>query len=111
MNKYGIPTAKSETFDDPQEAASYIHKVGAPIVIKADGLAKGKGVIVCRELQEALDAVDTIMLRREFGDAGSKVLVEECLVGEEASFIAFTDGKAIVPMTLPNPVAVPSKLA
>ncbi|MFC1715614.1 phosphoribosylamine--glycine ligase [Candidatus Poribacteria bacterium] len=99
MNKYGIPTAKSETFDDPQEAASYIRKIGAPIVVKADGLAKGKGVIVCRELQEALDAVDTIMLEREFGDAGSKVLVEECLEGEEASFIAFTDGKTIVPMS------------
>ncbi len=99
MDKYGIPTAKSETFDDPQEAASYIRKIGAPIVVKADGLAKGKGVIVCRELQEALDAVNTIMLERKFGDAGSKVLVEEFLEGEEASFIAFTDGKNIVPMS------------
>jgi len=99
MNKYGIPTAKSETFSDPEEAASYIREIGAPIVVKADGLAKGKGVIVCRELQEALDAVDTIMLEREFGDAGSKVLVEEFLEGEEASFIAFTDGKIIVPMS------------
>ena len=99
MVKYGIPTAKSETFDDPQEAASYIREVGAPIVVKADGLAKGKGVIVCRELQEALDAVNTIMVEKEFGDAGSKALVEECLEGEEASFIAFTDGKTIVPMS------------
>ena len=99
VNKYGIPTAKSGTFDDPQEAAAYIREVGVPIVVKADGLAKGKGVIVCHELQEALDAVDTIMVQKEFGDAGNRVLVEECLVGEEASFIAFTDGKNIVPMS------------
>lgn len=95
--KYGIPTAKSEIFDDPREAKSYIKKAGAPIVVKADGLAKGKGVFPCRELQEALDAVDTIMVKREFGEAGNRVLVEEFLVGEEASFIAFTDGKTILP--------------
>lgn len=98
MNKYGIPTAKSETFDDPEEAKTYIREVGAPIVVKADGLAKGKGVIVCHELQEALDAVNTIMVQLEHGDAGIKILVEECLKGEEVSFIAFTDGKTIVPM-------------
>ncbi len=99
MNKYDIPTAKSGTFDDPQEAAAYIREVGVPIVVKADGLAKGKGVIICHELQEALDAVDAIMVQKEFGDAGNRVLVEEYLVGEEASFIAFTDGETIVPMS------------
>lgn len=99
MNKYGIPTAESEVFDDAEKAMAYIRKIGAPIVIKADGLAKGKGAIVCHELQEALDAIKLIMVDREFGEAGDKVLVEECLVGEEASFIAFTDGKNIVPMS------------
>ena len=99
VNKYGVPTAKSGTFDDPQEAAAYIREVGVPIVVKADGLAKGKGVIVCHKLQEALDAVDAIMVQKEFGDAGNRALVEEYLVGEEASFIAFTDGKTIVPMS------------
>lgn len=99
MNKYGIPTAQSEVFDDPEKAVSYIREIGAPIVVKADGLAKGKGVIVCRELQEALDAVNAIMIEKEFGDAGNQILVEEYLEGEEASFIAFTDGENIVPMS------------
>jgi phosphoribosylamine--glycine ligase len=69
-----------------------------PIVVKADGLAKGKGVFPCRDLQEALDAVNAIMVEKQFGDAGNRVLVEEFLEGEEASFIAFTDGKTILPM-------------
>jgi phosphoribosylamine--glycine ligase len=99
MNKYGIPTARSEVFDDPREAASYIRKVGAPIVVKADGLAKGKGALPCRDLQKALDAVNTIMVEKQFGEAGNRVLVEEYLEGEEASFIAFTDGKTILPMS------------
>ena len=98
MVKYGIPTAKAESFDDPREAASYIREVGAPIVVKADGLAKGKGVFPCRSLQEALDAVKTIMIEKAFGEAGNRVLVEGFLEGEEASFIAFTDGKTILPM-------------
>jgi phosphoribosylamine--glycine ligase len=98
MIKYAIPAAKSETFDDPYKAKSFIKDIGAPIVIKADGLAKGKGVIVCRELQDALDAIGTIMIKKEFGEAGNRVLVEEFLTGEEASFIAFTDGKTILPM-------------
>jgi len=99
MNKYSIPTAESETFYDPREAESYIRKVGPPIVVKADGLAKGKGVLLCHDLQEALDAVNTIMVKKAFGEAGNRVLVEEFLEGEEASFIAFTDGKAILPMS------------
>ncbi len=98
MVKYGIPTAKAESFDDPQEAASYIREVGAPIVVKADGLAKGKGVFPCRDLQEALNAVNTIMVEKAFGEAGNRALVEDFLEGEEASFIAFTDGKTILPM-------------
>lgn len=98
MVKCGIPTAKAETFGDPQEAASYIREAGAPIVVKADGLAKGKGVFPCRSLQEALDAVNTIMVEKAFGEAGNRVLVEDFLEGEEASFIAFTDGKTILPM-------------
>jgi len=99
INKYGIPTAESEIFDDPREAESYIRKVGTPIVVKADGLAKGKGVLLCHDLQEALDAVNTIMVKKAFGEAGNRVLVEEFLEGEEASFIAFTDGKTILPMS------------
>ena len=98
MSKYGVPTAKGEIFDNPREAASHIREVGAPIVVKADGLAKGKGVFPCRDLQEALDAVNTIMVERKFGEAGNRALVEEFLEGEEASFIAFTDGKTILPM-------------
>ena len=98
MVRYGIPTAEAESFDDPQEAASYIREVGAPIVVKADGLAKGKGVFPCRDLQAALDAVNTIMVEKAFGEAGNRVLVEDFLEGEEASFIAFTDGKTILPM-------------
>jgi phosphoribosylamine--glycine ligase len=98
MNKYGIPTAKSVTFDDPKEAESYIKKVGAPMVVKADGLAKGKGVFPCRELQDALDAVEIIMVEKQFGDAGNRVVIEDFLEGEEASFIAFTDGVTIMPM-------------
>jgi len=99
MNKYSIPTAESETFYDPREAESYIRKVGPPIVVKADGLAKGKGVLLCHDLQEALDAVNTIMVKKAFGEAGNRVLVEEFLEGEEASFIGFTDVKAILPMS------------
>ncbi|MFC1890375.1 phosphoribosylamine--glycine ligase, partial [Thermodesulfobacteriota bacterium] len=71
---------------------------GVPIVVKADGLAAGKGVIVCRTEQEALNSIDTIMVRRAFGSAGKKVVIEECLVGEEASFIALTDGRTITPL-------------
>lgn len=98
MNKYGIPTAEGAIFDDPREAQAYIREAGVPIAVKADGLAKGKGVFPCRDLQEALDAVGAIMVKKQFGDAGNRVLVEEFLEGEEASFIAFTDGKAILPM-------------
>ena len=98
MKKYHIPTAAYEIFEDREEAASYIRKKGAPIVIKADGLAAGKGVIICKSVDEAIRALDEIMREKVFGEAGNKVVVEECLTGEEASYIAFTDGKAILPM-------------
>jgi len=98
MMRHNIPTAEGEIFDDPEEAISYIKRVGVPIVVKADGLAKGKGAFPCRDLQKALDAVKSIMIDRDFGDAGNKVIVEEFMEGEEASFIAFTDGKTVLPM-------------
>ena len=84
MKKYEIPTAKFEVFTDAQKAREYVKVQGAPIVIKADGLAAGKGVIVAATLQEALEAVDSIMCDHTFGDAGSRVVIEECLVGEAA---------------------------
>jgi phosphoribosylamine--glycine ligase len=98
MKKYYIPTAFYEIFDNRNEAAKYIRSQGAPVVVKADGLAAGKGVIVCKTVQEAIDSVDQIMVERIFGNAGNRVVVEEYLVGEEASYIAFTDGKTILPM-------------
>jgi phosphoribosylamine--glycine ligase len=98
MVKYGIPTAQAGIFTKASEAKSYIEEVGAPIVVKADGLAAGKGVIVCKNKEEALSAVELIMEKKEFGKAGDKVIVEECLEGEEASIIAFTDGRSIIPL-------------
>lgn len=98
MLKYGIPTAWGEAFTSYKKAEAYIKKMGAPIVVKADGLAAGKGVIVCQSVKEAITALKSIMVKKDFGNAGSKVVVEECLVGEEASFLAFTDGKTVVPL-------------
>jgi len=98
MKKYHIPTASSETFEDREDAVRYIRKQGAPIVVKADGLAAGKGVIVCKTVEEAVRSVDGMMVEKVFGEAGKRVVVEEYLVGEEASFIAFTDGKVILPL-------------
>ena len=98
MKKYRIPTGFFQTFYRPDDARRYIQDVGAPIVVKADGLASGKGALVCRSVKEALDAVKRIMEDRVFGDAGEKVVVEEFLTGEEASFLAFTDGETVLPM-------------
>ncbi|WP_319256121.1 phosphoribosylamine--glycine ligase [Desulfosarcina sp.] len=98
MEKYGIPTAKGRTFTRLAQAQTYVKKMGAPLVVKADGLAAGKGVIVCSTEKMALDALKQIMVDREFGEAGDQVVVEECLVGEEASFLAFTDGKTVLPL-------------
>jgi len=98
MAKYNIPTAEYQIFDDAKNAQEYIKEIGAPIVVKASGLAAGKGVIVCQAVEEALEAVKTIMVERKFGDSGDKVVIEECLVGEEASFIVLTDGEDILPL-------------
>jgi phosphoribosylamine--glycine ligase len=98
MKKYGIPTAKFEVFTDAEKARQYVREQGAPIVVKADGLAAGKGVIVAATLDEALKAIDEIMCDNAFGEAGSRVVIEECLTGEEASLLTFTDGETIVPM-------------
>jgi len=98
MKKYGIPTGESETFTDPAAAVEYIKGKGAPLVVKADGLAAGKGVIICRTVEEALSALDLILIQKTFGAAGAKVVVEEFLEGEEASFLAFTDGETVLPL-------------
>ncbi len=98
MKKYDIPTAKFEVFTDAEAARAYVNEQGAPIVIKADGLAAGKGVIVATTLKQAIEAVDSIMCDQAFGEAGSRVVIEECLIGEEASLLTFTDGETIVPM-------------
>jgi len=98
MAKYGIPTAGYAIFTDPGEAAAYIKEKGVPCVVKADGLAAGKGVIVAADERTALDAVRSIMVDRQFGEAGARLVVEECLVGEEVSVLAFTDGVNVAPM-------------
>lgn len=97
MKRYGIPTAAFEIFGEPQEARNYVKSRGVPLVLKADGLAAGKGVFVCRSLEEAYRAIEEIMVRKSFGQAGEKVVVEDCLEGEEASFLAITDGETVVP--------------
>jgi phosphoribosylamine--glycine ligase len=93
-----IPTAKAETFTDYKKALAYLRVQGAPIVIKADGLAAGKGVTVCETLPQAEMALEESMKRKVFGEAGSKVVIEEFLEGEEASILAFVDGETIIPM-------------
>ena len=98
MYRYKIPTAKYKTFKIPDEAHRYIDEEGAPIVIKADGLASGKGVIVAMTLKEAHDAIDFMLVDNRFGDAGAKVVIEEFLEGEEASFMVICDGKTILPL-------------
>jgi len=98
MKHYGIPSTEYRIIEDRDEAEAYIRKKGAPIVVKADGLAAGKGVIVAETVEEALEALDLIMVKKVFGDAGKRVVIEEKLWGEEASFIAFCDGETIVPM-------------
>ena len=98
MNKYGIPTAAYEVFDDPKTALEYLKTASFPIVIKADGLALGKGVLIPQNLQEAEDAVKTIMEDKAFGDSGNEIVIEEFLTGPEVSVLAFTDGSAIRPM-------------
>jgi phosphoribosylamine--glycine ligase len=98
MRKHKIPTGFFQTFYNVEDARRYVREVGAPIVVKADGLAAGKGVLVCHTVPQALDAVKRIMEDKVFGDAGEKVVIEEFLTGEEASFLAFTDGETVLPM-------------
>lgn len=98
MKKFGLPTADFEVFDNSQEAKKYVESKGAPIVVKADGLAAGKGVIVCNSVEEAREAIDLIMVEKKFGKAGERVVLEECLTGEEVSILIFTDGETIVPL-------------
>ena len=98
MKKYGIPTAKYETFSNYEDALRYVEVCDIPVVLKADGLALGKGVLICKTREEALDGLKEMMLDKKFGSAGSKVVVEEFLEGPEVSALAFTDGKTIKPM-------------
>ncbi|XP_061995422.1 phosphoribosylamine--glycine ligase [Rosa rugosa] len=97
-DKYGIPTAKYRTFTDPSAAKEYIKEQGVPIVVKADGLAAGKGVIVAMTLDEALEAVDSMLVNDAFGSAGCRVVIEEYLEGEEVSFFALVDGENAIPL-------------
>lgn len=98
MKKYGIPTADSETFTDAEAAIAYLKRSSYPAVIKADGLALGKGVIIAQNFEEAESAVREIMCDKVFGESGNKILIEEFLTGPEVSVLSFTDGKTIVPM-------------
>ncbi len=98
MKKYGIPTAAYETFDDYEKAKAYVETCPIPVVLKADGLALGKGVLICKTREEALQGLSEMMLEAKFGVAGATVVVEEFLEGPEVSVLSFTDGKTIVPM-------------
>lgn len=95
MKKYNIPTAAYETFDDPNAALAYLKTADMPIVLKADGLALGKGVLICQTLEEAEKGVKTIMEEKKFGDAGARMVVEQFMTGREVSVLSFTDGKTI----------------
>ncbi len=99
MKKYNIPTAAYETFDDPQKALEYLETAEMPIVLKADGLALGKGVLICNTLEEAKEGVKEIMMDKHFGSAGNRMVVEEFMTGREVSVLSFVDGKTIKTMT------------
>ncbi len=98
MQKYGIPCAQSDVFSDYEKAQKYVQQKGVPLVIKADGLAGGKGVIVAETVQEAMEALSNIMKAKAFGSAGDRVIIEEKLTGKEVSYFAFSDGTSTVPM-------------
>jgi len=98
MKKYGIPTADYRSFNNPEPAIEYIKEKGTPIVIKAEGLAAGKGVIIASSEEEAINVVKEILIDNKFGQAGEQIVIEEYLDGEEATVLAFTDGKTIIPM-------------
>ena len=99
MKKYNIPTAAYETFTDPDKAIKYLETAKMPIVLKADGLALGKGVLICNSLKEAKDGVRTLMLDKQFGSAGDEIVIEEFMTGREVSVLSFVDGKTIKIMT------------
>ncbi|MBD5546624.1 MAG: phosphoribosylamine--glycine ligase [Lachnospiraceae bacterium] len=99
MKKYQIPTAAYETFDTAQEALEYLETAQFPIVLKADGLALGKGVLICQNLDEAKDGVQSIMLDKQFGSAGNRLVIEEFMTGREVSVLSYVDGKTIKTMT------------
>ena len=99
MKKYGIPTASYENFDNAEDALNYLKTASFPIVLKADGLALGKGVLICNTLEEAQDGVKSIMLDKQFGTAGNRMVIEEFMTGREVSVLSFVDGKTIKTMT------------
>jgi phosphoribosylamine--glycine ligase len=98
MRRHKVPTGFFSSFTDADDAVRYVHEVGAPIVVKADGLAAGKGVLICQTVAEAEEAIDRIMRWRTFGDAGARVVIEEYLAGEELSFMALSDGQTVLPL-------------
>ncbi len=98
MKRNEIPTAEFEVFDNPKKAYEYVKSISHPVVIKADGLAAGKGVIICDSTQEALVAIDTVLVKKIFGDAGNKIIIEERIDGIEASYITLCDGNITIPM-------------
>ncbi|MFM7226493.1 MAG: phosphoribosylamine--glycine ligase, partial [Betaproteobacteria bacterium] len=98
MQRHGIPTAKYQTFTDADAAHAYVNQQGAPIVVKADGLAAGKGVVVAATAEEAYQAIDMMLSDNRLGDAGARVVIEEFLEGEEASFIVMVDGHNVLPL-------------
>lgn len=99
MKKYGIPTAAYENFDDPQKALKYLETVNYPIVLKADGLALGKGVLICKTFEEAKSGIEELMIDKSFGDAGNTIVIEEFLEGREVSVLSFVDGTHYALMT------------
>ena len=99
MKKYNIPTAAYENFDDPEKALAYLETASMPIVLKADGLALGKGVLICNTLEEAKEGVKSIMMDKQFGSAGNQMVIEEFMTGREVSVLSFVDGKTIKIMT------------
>ncbi len=98
MRKYNIPTADFKIFDDPTLAKEYLKQKGVPVVIKADGLAAGKGVVVAKDINQAQEAIDMMMVEKKFGKAGEKIIIEDCLEGEEASILVITDGDTAIPL-------------
>jgi phosphoribosylamine--glycine ligase len=98
MAKYEVPTADFQVFDNAKMAKIYLERIGRPCVVKADGLAQGKGVVVAKDIDEAVQAVDAMMEEKVFGSAGNQVIIEDCLEGQEASILVFTDAKEVIPL-------------